>query len=558
MSFEKIQFVRTPPPTIPPPAVPPATVPTAEQAAAAATFLSTSQQTSNAGKLIQKFQALSETSDYLVSVINTLCGGMGITIDPSTEPDIAAALSRIYSTSEQIPGIDLTMYNNTLTAEMGISRVDLSTGSSSSVMVSPIQRDDLHTVNTAFEQALVENNTYANQLPLQLRALSGDKMIFNYTVNELQNYPILTTGNPTATDVSPVINSSLNNIADRYQTLYAASYLTMAAPDAIALGAPVIITALTPSTNAPSNALTTGTNAITSVLTSATLGIGKAQAAIVSEVSKILVPVNKVIFALGAILTLMNSLKAVFFKQNMSQFTSGLSYILPMLAVEVGIHMLHLDRFLQLATSDTAVINADIQSAISATAQLYGTVLGLGLTPLIMKHQISTLVELAQGQAVSKQPPASLSASGIPEELLKVGSYLNWASQESQRHATEITTNFQKIMNARLNANGNLIEMLSGMKEIESLVAIVQSLLNVQGSLASVPISAVNMPGSLQAFGQIMTNMNTPSGASYSVIGNQLVITPPYLPTPTNTVATTLQNGGANTVNTNYSVPFTH
>jgi hypothetical protein len=445
------------------------------------------------------------------------------------------------------------MYNNLLQAELGITRIDIVQSPNSTQMVLPIQRDDLGVVNRAFENALVNDGTYTHQLPLLLRPLAGDKLLFDYTTTELQNYPILTTNNPSATDVSPGISDKLNNLCDRYQTLYASNYTMMIAPDPISAGAPTIIAALTPSINAPVNALTSAGNAISSTLTKTTSAIAGVESTVISEVSKVLTPASEIVFALGSIVATLTALKAIFFATSMTNIISSLSFILPRLAVELVMNMLHVDRFMQLATTEVAVINSKLQNAIDATSQLYSTLLGIGLTPILLKHQLDTIASLTKQQSISKQPMPNLNETGIPSELLQVGSIINWAGNETQRYAQDIELNCQKILDSRLNSSGDMTEIMSSLKSVEALIAMAQCILNVQGSMASVPTTAVGITSSLQAFGQVMNEMNTPAGASYTVVGNQLVITPPNIPAPSSNVANVLTSGGATVGNTKYT-----
>src|ERR1035441_7186247 len=100
---------------------------------------------------------------------------------------------RTISTGSAPPtGIGLEMYNNLLAAEIGITRAEMAlAGSSSPIKVSPMQKADLMKVTLAFEDAMAETGQFRHQLPLLMRELKNDELIFDSLVGSLQEYPVL-------------------------------------------------------------------------------------------------------------------------------------------------------------------------------------------------------------------------------------------------------------------------------------------------------------------------------------------------------------------------------
>ena len=188
MSFQKIQFVYTPPPTALPQSIPsqsgtilPATSSTNDLA-----------KLSTAAALIDRLQALKSTAQYLESLLIAKSAGIGVVPNYAVNPDLSLVLSRLYSTATPPTGISLAMYTNLLTAEMGITRAEIAlAGKDSQLTVSPVQKADLMTANLAFEDALADTGLFRHQLPLLIREVQGDTIVFDSLIAGLQQYPVL-------------------------------------------------------------------------------------------------------------------------------------------------------------------------------------------------------------------------------------------------------------------------------------------------------------------------------------------------------------------------------
>src|ERR1039457_3001271 len=120
MSFNKIVFSYTPPPTALPQAIPgqPGTI----LPATATSSKNDQAKASRAAGLIDRLRALKATAQYLESLIAARCKGMGINPNYNVDPELGMALARLYSAPTPPTGVGLDMYGNLLAAEIGITR----------------------------------------------------------------------------------------------------------------------------------------------------------------------------------------------------------------------------------------------------------------------------------------------------------------------------------------------------------------------------------------------------------------------------------------------------
>lgn len=520
MSFKKIIFNYTPPPTL---STPVGTVIPPTPNVAAETLLGEAYQTSNAGQLVQTMQNLKATAGYLSSAISSLSSGIGVTVDTAVDTDLTIALSRLYNSSSAIPAISLTMYQNLLQAEQDITRTDLYLDSDSPLQISPIQRADIMLATTSFEQALAAGGSYATSLPLLLNQMAGDSLIFDNITAQLQSYPVLANNDPSGIDVSDTVTSLLNDIATRQTTTYATTYSMIATPDPVSMTLPAVVTTLTQH------------------------------------------PLNQ----LGQILTMLTSLMAIFHKPQQVNSAVGLNItVLPRLISDLTSHLFIVDKLLQMTinlptSSNPSAVGAcwmgtGIGSVQSIIPQPYGSFLSAGLTPILMSSELASQQAQLNQQIRSKTAPTTpANVNALPSGLLTMGATLNFSMEQNQLHATAIQTNTSKALDRRLNENGDNIEVMSSMKAMATMIGTVQGLVSAVGSGAQVatPSSA---PSNLQVVGQVVGNLQNTTGTSYSVQGNNVVLTSPTLPAPSAQVSSVLQSGGATIVGPNslYKVPI--
>ena len=503
MSFDKIVFNYISPPTVPTPlsvVVPP--TPTI----AAETLLGPAYQNSKAGQLVQTLQNLKATAGYISDAVSSLLSGIGVNVSVATEPELSIALCRMYNSAQAIPAISLDMYKNMLQAKMDITRADLYLDPNSPLQVSPVQRADIQLTTNSFEKALAADGTYKSALGLILNQTAGDSLLFDNMTAGLLDYPVLRNNDSNGVDVGASVEAMINDVANRYTSTYAATYTMIASPGPFGLAIPPAVL-------------------------------------ILSEHS-----LNQ----LGQIFYLLHSLKAIFNNPIQGALAIGLnSVILPRLLSDLSNHLFIVDRFVQMACNPTGLLNAGIGRAMGQLPPPYGNILGVGLTPLLLSAEMSGQQKALQQQIRTKGTlPTIPSLAGLPEGMLHMAATLNYSIEQNKIHAQAIQVNTSKAMDRRLNETGNSIELMSHLKEMEDMMRVVESLMSTKSAGATVtPPSGT--PSNLQVVGQVVGGLKSTTGTSYSVQGNNLVLTPATIPVPNAQVSAVLQKGGATIVGPN-------
>ena len=224
MSFKPWQFLFNPPPTVPTP------VPTD-----AVRSVDVVGQESRAVRLMTQLDEMLATSEYLQQVMLARSKGIGITIDPRTDTDIARALEVLYGeTPPTVVTVD--MYNHLLDAEMTALQVEMALPPGSPYEVNAFQTAAASQVTKFVENQFVETGEFRYQVPLLLRNLKGDAVIFSATKQELAKYPAARARTPQdeayadqpikarTLDISEPLSTYLNQYLDDFAGAYASMY----------------------------------------------------------------------------------------------------------------------------------------------------------------------------------------------------------------------------------------------------------------------------------------------------------------------------------------------
>ncbi|MDQ2948961.1 MAG: hypothetical protein M3Y27_23965, partial [Acidobacteriota bacterium] len=117
------------------------------------------------------------------------------------------------------------MYSNLLALDNGITRTDMVLANSNSTLeASPYQRADLMQALQAFEDAMCETSEYRHQLPLLLRDLAGDGLVYDALTAMLEAYPVLAGSSyqaAAATAEAPsvsYVNDQASSVFDNFAT----------------------------------------------------------------------------------------------------------------------------------------------------------------------------------------------------------------------------------------------------------------------------------------------------------------------------------------------------
>lgn len=528
MSFEPIKFTFTSPPTIPSQAIlAPSTNPVGVAVPVSNQFGTTIAAGSKAAGLVTRLSDLSATASYLQQALTSLVKSLGVTFDLSANPDLGRALARIYNVTTPPPAMDMEMYISLLEADINFLQFDLLNPTDSHVQIQPLQRADVGLAAKTFESDLLSTGIYNQALPILLRSMQGDQVIFNSWSNTLLKYPILsvpqktpaqlaTSGSPTGSserdlngssvDVSDNLSELMNGILDQWESSYAGIYKVVASPDPTETGLPSIVATL--STQPSSDLL--------------------------------------------RLVTLLENLIAFQHQPALkSTHDSVDNFIMPRLLSDVIGHAGNLDYVSQVSTGPSANFTGSMGTLMSSVSSVNpGSILDVGLTGTV-----------AQAAGGFSPPPLTQeqtkALAGLPEGLQILGANVSWARTESARQQTSIQKSIQRLSFRRLSNQGSQTELLSSMKSLSSSIGIIKSILQsgannpvVSGSTTSLNTNVVAPVIGLESFGTLVDSLQSQSGSSFALDGDTLVVTPPAIPTASPNVQALLARGGVKQITT--------
>lgn len=519
MSFKPIKFSFTPPPTLAPA---PSTASLVTQPAPSSGFGGSIAASSKAAALVTRLNDLSATAIYLQSVLKSLVQTLGVNFDLSADPDLGIALSRIYNTSNPPIAMDMTMYEELLTADINFLRFDLLNPVNSSIQINPIQRADVTLAAKAYENALIGTGVYNQTLPILLRSLAGDQLIFDQMNLAIQKYPILSVPQltaaqlasgmqPTSTsdrdlngssvDVSDSLNDTLNTTFDKWEKSYAGIYNMAAQPDPIETSLPAIASSLS------------------------------------GQPTSDLVRMQTM---------LQNLIAFVHIPQLQQKHDSAENLIVPRLLSDVSTHSTKMDYFHQVAVGPSSGISGSLGDLLSEMSGINpGQVVSSNLTGLVK----------AQAGGPSIAPLTTKQSSllaALPTGLAIFAAHTLWAKNESTRQNNFTAASLQRLGTRKMGNQGDHTELLTSMKSLSSSISIIQSF--VSNSTSGGRSQAVAAPApaqGLQSFSTLIGSLKSQSGSSYALDGNTLVINPPQIPTAPPNVQSTLSRGGVSQFTTN-------
>ena len=575
MSFNKIVFSYTPPPTALPQAIPgqPGTI----LPVTATSSKNDLAKASRAAALIDRLRALKATAQYLESLIAARCQGMGINPNYSVDPELGMALARLYSAPTPPTGIGLEMYNNLLAAEIGITRAEMAlAGSSSPIKVSPMQKADLMKVTLAFEDAMAETGQFRHQLPLLMRELKNDELIFDSLVGSLQEYPVLNGSDyaaAPATATSTVIDNgewmtpeqqSLASLIDTSKlqvknatiATHSASEVTNALPDI-----PIFSASFNAGTPDPifstTDAVLIDVNMQTAAEVDARLdqyqktmgamynlatGIDDAYNYVGQIANQYLVTdLNKLILVMSTL----SGLILLFHKPKLKDIKGLIGMmIMPRLIAEVGQFNCLMDRVEQRLLAPVTEVLGSLNRLVGEVSQVSNDVAYLvakgGMTGM-MRSSISGSNKMPKQERIK-------ALDTLPKEMALVQGHLAWGLMEASRKRRTVEDGMLKAMDRQLAGSGDRLDLMKSLRSINAVVDIIKNLIleRQRGSLQSVDTPSPTQK--VEAMSNIASNLKSESGTSFSVQGNMLVAQPPSLPAPPDAAVPILAAGGANRV----------
>lgn len=527
MAFEPFTFKRTIPPTVPassPASSSGSTTTSSSQTSSSSSSSSTgtATNTSVAASLATQLGALIDTAVYLQSVIQSLNPGLGISVDATTDPDLAMALSLIYN-GQTPPAMSLTMYSYQLDAELGCAQVNLAAGTGSSVQANPFQSQALTTANKAFESQMASSGNFSAQSALLMRRLKGDVVSHSNMQQQLLNYPAAS--NSTSSTSAPstnVIQASTIDVSDDVASLvqnhitetgqiYSSMFQVLAQPDPIASDVANVVSALT-------------TAAVPDLIRMSGL-LQMTQQGDLSQAAQ----------------DLSVGLSAFVFPQMLTQ-SSGMLF--------------QLDQIVQMAVSPASTMSNSVGSAMNS---LNGAMTGVGSLVGVVRSMkqapsVQTSGPLAgmplnngsqSGLAMSPSMPASLSDLGFSSGINEITSLLTFSINSGQAASSLHQDSFARLTARVRGDSSGLTQVLAASSSMTSLSSLVSAFINEQQNGAAV--SSQSGSSQLATVGSILASSQTGNGTSYTVQGGVVTITPPTVPAPTAGAQTVFAQSGIQT-----------
>jgi hypothetical protein len=521
MSFKPFHFEFNPPDTIPAPlrsdteAFDPDNL-----------SLSDKDRATNAGQLIDQLSEMMAASQYLQTALVERFRNTGVEVNLAANPEIASALGRIYGTDNPPSIVTIPMLDNLLNAEAGIVLLESLLDADSEIEPNSVQYADIMLVTQQIEHLLIESGEFRNQLPMLLRQLKGDNMIFQQWIQGLQKYPVLlrsssptqtirdtlNTPGPLGNDLIQVRNLDVSNPVfnftqdwmNRYSSIYSSIYKMMATVNHVEQGIAHVVNAF------------------------------------------VLQPVQDIVRIIG----LFNSLKGIFHKGSLTKISDALAgFVFARIGGQIGGFMFLLDRFVRMAVDP-------IKNAIGQIGGLLGTI---NRAATAVGQATGALKGLSADNHCSGSPHASATgtnklvnitalggADALPEALKTLGDHINWATRTADRERNSVNESFRKLAERRGKDASDRLDVMCSLQSLDSLIAIAQGFVNETQRGTS--FATASQPQKLEAYNRILTSLKTGSDTKFEIQDGEVVITPPDMPEPNEKVQNVLRRGGLNRI----------
>jgi hypothetical protein len=515
MSFEPFQYVYTPPVTVPAPL---------RVLPVAVTSQNSQKSQTLAGQLISRLNDIGITAAYLQTIVLNRCAGSGVTFAAGENPDLAAALGRIYQTTDPIPGISIEMYNNMLDSELALMQMDAALGNDADREASPYQVADLMTATKAFEDGVTSSLDYASNLSMFLRTLKGDQLICQNLAEDIADYPAYrgTTSTLTAgLDLSPTANQLFNDYLDSVSNNYSRTFCLMTTP-------------------------------------------GHVEADIANIADKFF---NDPIQDLMKVGTALSALQTLTHGVSLSALGSDLTnFMFVRMLSEVGSIFNQMDRMFNLAVAPLKVSVGQV-AGLARMAQSVGSKVGFvasgGLKGMVSGNPCSgsgsNPSANASSQGTITANPLALNTPGtsienawnqvcgpITSGVASLASHLNWATNTVDQKNQLIQDSLRKLQNRRIGDTNDRIQLMCSLQAVTSLIGIAKAFVQ-ERQTSPTPVTSQDQ---LESMGRILNNLTSPSGSSYAIQNGSVVVTPPTVPPVPDSAETVFNAGGANRVTT--------
>jgi hypothetical protein len=519
VSFKPFKFIFNPPPTLPSPDGDTAAKPQPEDLVSAS-----DSHLTNAGQLIDQLDEMIESSKYLQQAIVTRYRDKGVEMGFDANPEIASALSRIFGVDTPPEIVTIPMFDHLLDAEIGAVNLEMALDAGSTIQPNPIQVADLSLVTAQVERYLISTGMFDNQVPVLLRSLKADQLIFTHWQNGLRDYPVIRQGQ-SPTDL---LSSRLVQPGPIQGTIRAANVDL---------------------TNAGYNYLSGYLNRYSGIYASVYQFMAQVSH-IERDISSVVsVFVLQPIADLTRMVALFNGLKGLFHKDSLQGIADAIGgFVFARMSAEVGVMSFIFDRFINMAVSPLRnaiggvgrllnIMNSVVRSVGTAVQGLKG----LSKTNACGRHMPHN-----QGTDRYSHSPISIPGlspgSALPEALQTLGEHLAWASSEGDRKRRLVDNSFRKLNERRLGEQRDRLDIMCSMQSLDSLIGLATGFINE--SQRGTSFATASQSQKIEALGRILANLKTNSTATFTVEDGEISIAPVDLIPPPIKVEKVLRRGG--------------
>lgn len=523
--FKPFQFTFKPPKTVPSPVD--VTVPASSTASTPA---AANTQQSRAGQLIAQLNDLVDTAGFLQDVVLARTGSMGVEIDPSVDPTTSRYLEQTYSV-DQAPGFVTTkMYNHLLNAELGYISLESALGNDKKAEADGFELAARAWINNTVENHLINAGDFNSQVPLLLRGLKGDQIIFQSWQQQLQQYPAYSAKNSNPledatppgniilpiknTDVSDPVYQNLTSTINGYSSMYASTFQLLS-------------------------------------------GVGVVESDVLTVLNAyITTPVEDLIRAVA----IFQGLRGLVHKYRMKDVMDSLSaFAFIRMAADVGQLQFQLDRYATIAVNP-------MKTLVSKMGRILGAVRGAVFDVNRGVAAVKSVTSSGQASSGALKGISQLYSCGLPHNanikkanvvsipgldnltsgLAALGSHLDWGIREINSKTDKISESFRKLAARRLQDRAAQLDLLCSTQALDTLTNLAKAI--IAGHQKGTFKSSQNPNQQVEAVSQILTSLRTGSNSTLAIQNGVVVATPPDVPTPPNNVNAVFQKGGLNRV----------
>lgn len=519
MPFKPFDFTYNPPATVaspstvPDPVTPDSVTPFGVTPDSAAVL----PASTNSAKATQQLADLAKTSAYLQAAILSQYRNTTVTFPAQGNPEVAAALARIYQTENPPEQVSIPMYGHMLDAELAAVELDmLSKGSNAAP--NPIQVADLSLVTSQVENALIESGSWQNQVPLALRSLKGDEFVFSQWQAALNDYP--------AVRVEQSIANGLNTPGPIDQAMIAASNIDL------------------------SDSLYGFMNDYSRRMA----GVYSGLYSYMTEMSQIQTGAVEVInvFALqplaeiASIIGLLKGTKGLFHKEALHGLFDGLQlFVLDRLRAEAGGMLTVLDRMNRMAVDPLRNATGQLRLIMLQSQRMkaqVGVSVG-GLKGISAADPCATAGHPKPKKGTLKSNIAKQqSTNPLSDALLSLGNTLDWAANLGAGTHKFVDEQFRKLAERKLKGHRDHLQILCNLRCLDQLIGLAMGLItetrqgtNLQTASPAQRVDAVN---------RIAANLQTGPTTSLTIQDGTVTVPPANMPTTTVEVQRVLTRGG--------------